>query len=91
MGAFMNWKRWLKFDPYKKLWFWAGRPFTYILRDLWVDFEYLWIIGFTAFGVWLGHNYNWLDVLVRLAWLTGGFLLGHLFWGAKQIYKQRGK
>ena len=75
-------------------WLWSrigGRPFTYILRDLWVDFEYLWIIGFTCLGVWLGHNYGWLLVLERLAWLTGGFILGHLFWGAKQIYRQRGK
>ena len=86
----MNWKGWLGYDLYKKLWsLVGGRPFTYILRDLWVDFEYLWIIGFIAFGVWLGHNYGWAAVLERLAWLTGGFLLGHFF-GALSRFINRG-
>ena len=88
----MNWKQWLHYDLYKKLWSLVGsRPWTYILRDLWYKFEFIWIIGLIAFGVWMGHNWGWLEVLERMAYLTGGFVLGHLFWGKEIIEGQKDK
>ena len=46
----MDWKRWLKFSPYKKIWFWAGRPFTYIWRDIYHESE--WLVSTLWF--WMG-------------------------------------
>lgn len=73
-------------------WLWSrigGRPWTYIIRDWWVDYEGLWIIGFVAIGALLGH---WLWELIF--WFLGvfalGFVAGHLFWGTKQVYGQKG-
>lgn len=81
----MSWKKWLKFDAYKKLWFWAGRPFTFILRDAWHRFEFVWIVGLVSLGVWLGHNYDWQTVLKGWLLFSVGYLFGHLFWGKKYI------
>ncbi len=87
----MNWKEWLKFNPYKKLWFIAGRPFTFILRDVYHKAEFVWIIGLIAAGVWMGHNLDWLEVLKWMGVFTVGFILGHLFWGRDYIEGQKGR
>lgn len=86
----MKWKQWLIFDPYKKLWCWFGRPFTYILRDIWHRCEFVWIIGLVAIGVAIGHHYDWLMVLKILGIFTIGFIAGHLFWGREYIENQKG-
>lgn len=76
-------------DFYKALWSrLGGRPWTYILRDAWHQFEGLWIIGLVAIGALLGH---WLRDLIfwLLLVFTPGYIAGHLFWGTKYIAGQR--
>lgn len=89
----MNWKAWLKFNPYKKLWSLTpiNRPFTYALRDLWHKAEFVWIVALIAVGVWLGHNFDWIEVLKILGIFTIGYIGGHLFWGKQYIEDQKGK
>ena len=88
----MNIKEWLKFNPYKKLWsITSGRPFTYILRDVWHKAEFVWIIGLISIGVWMGHNFDWIEVLKIMSIFTMGFIFGHLFWGRDYVESQRGK
>ena len=88
----MNWKKWLKYNPYKKLWsLVGGRPWTYISRDFYHKVEYVVIVGFTVLGyylhTWVSHKDFWIGVGV----LTVGFILGHFFWGRKWIPEQEGK
>jgi len=74
-------------------WIWrrtTGRPFTYIIRDWWVDYEPLWIIGMIAIGATLGEYYGWLTVMKILAIFAVGILFGHLFWGTKSRRGQKG-
>jgi len=85
----MNWKDWLSFNPYKKLWFWAGRPFTYILRDIWHKAEFVCIVALIAIGVWAGHHFDWLTILKAMAVFTAGYIGGHLFWGKEYISNQQ--
>ena len=89
----MNWKKWLKFNPYKKLWSLTpiNRPFTYALRDLWHGAEFVWIVALIAVGVWMGHNLDWMEVLKVMGIFTLGFIFGHLFWGKKYIPGQQGE
>jgi len=75
---------------YKILWSrLGGRPWTFILRDLWHHFEWLWIIGLLVGGYLIGKN--GLDHL--LGWViafTIGYVAGHLFWGTSYIPGQKG-
>lgn len=73
-------------------WWWSrfgGRQWTFILRDLWHKAEVVWIIGLVSIGVWMGHNFDWLEVLKILGIFSVGFLFGHLFWGKKYIAGQQ--
>ena len=74
---------------YRIIWKPVGRPFTYILRDIWHRMEFVWIIVLIAVGVWMGHNFDWLEVLKILGVFTIGFIFGHLFWGRKYIPNQK--
>ena len=88
----MNWRDWLKYGAYKKLWSLIGkRPWTYLARDLWHKAEFVWIIGLVAIGVWMGHNFDWIEVLKIMGIFTIGFIIGHFFWGTKYIEGQKGK
>ena len=88
----MNWKQWLGYNLYKKLWSLTpiNRPFTYWLRDLWHKFEFVWIIGLVAIGVWLGHHFDWIEVLKIMGIFTIGYIAGHLWWGKEWIEGERG-
>ena len=78
-------------NPYKMLWsHTTGRPFTYMIRDLWHKAEFVWIIGLVAVGVWMGHNFDWIEVLKIMGIFTIGFIFGHFFWGRKYIPNQQG-
>ncbi len=77
-------------DYYRLLWaHLGGRPWTYILRDLWHRYEWLWIIGLLLGGYSFGkHSFDHL-----LGWLiafTIGYVAGHLFWGKEYIPGQKG-
>lgn len=74
-------------------WWWSrigGRPWTFILRDLWHKFEFVWIIGLISIGVWMGHQFDWLTVLKILSIFAVGYTFGHLFW-CKKYQEGEGK
>jgi len=87
----MTWKEWLGYGLYKKLWsLTTGRPFTFILRDIWHKFEWFWIIALISTGVWMGHHFAWVEVLKYLGVFTVGYIGGHLFWGKEYKPNQQG-
>jgi len=79
-------------NPYKwGLWYWiGGRPWTYILKDLWHKCEIVWVIGLIAIGVALGHHFDWVEVLRIMGIFVIGFIGGHLFWGKDWVENQQG-
>lgn len=90
----MKWKKWLKYNPYKKLWsLIGGRPWTYISRDLYHRFEYLVLVSIFTGGYFLGLcdlvSYKWF--LIIMAGYTIGFIHGHFFWGSEYIENQQGE
>lgn len=69
-------------DIYRWLWsHTTGRPYTYILRDIWHKAEFVWIVALIAVGVVLGHHFDWVTILEIMGIFTIGFTFGHLFWG----------
>ncbi len=91
----MNWKKWLGFNLYKKLWsLIGGRPWTYIYRDLWHRFEIL----MQAQWFWTAVLVLWLldvnipihELLIVWAIYLFGFIMGHFFWGTDWIPGQKG-
>jgi len=84
----MNWKQWLTFGLYKRLWsIIGGRQWTFIIRDTWHKFEGLWIIGLVAVGALLGH-WLWELIFWFLLVFALGYIAGHLFWGKDYIPNQ---
>jgi len=80
-------------DFYKCIWsHTTGRPFTYILRDIWYEAEWVFQTIFFGLGVltlWLTNDL----ILTGILWgvYTLGYIAGHLFWGKDYIKNQRGK
>ena len=73
-------------------WWWSkigGRPWTYILRDWWDDYEFFWIVGLVSLGIWLGHAFTWQPVLKGWLIFSVGYTAGHLFWGKEYIPNQK--
>jgi len=78
-------------DIYHKLWqVIGGRPWTYILRDIWHKYEGLCIIALVAVGAVLGY-WLWPFVFWLLLVFALGYIAGHLFWGTKYIPDQQGE
>ena len=76
---------------YRKLWqSIGGRPWTYILRDIWHKYEGLCIIALVAIGALLGYRL-WPFVFWLLLVFALGYIAGHLFWGKKYIPNQQGE
>ena len=76
---------------YRALWqVIGGRPWTYILRDIWHKYEGLCIIALVAIGAILGY-WLWPLVFWLLLVFALGYIAGHLFWGTKYIPNQQGK
>ena len=74
-------------------WLWkhiGGRKWTYILRDLWHKFEFLWIFILVGIGAILGRSCEIKTLGIILASVTAGYILGHLFWGTKYKENQGG-
>jgi len=64
-------------------WLWlhiGGRPWTYILRDAWDDYEFFWIVGLVSLGIVLGHILAWTTALWGWLVFSAGYIGGHLFW-----------
>ena len=90
----MDWKKWFKYSPYKKLWsLLGGRPWTYITRDLYHKGEYIWLVGLFTGGFLLGRSglvsMKWYVILITS--YTIGFIHGHFFWGTKYKENQEGE
>ena len=89
----INWKKWLTYDPYKKLWgLIGGRPWTYIARDIYHRAEYLWLVGIFIGGYAVGRGglVNWKWFLVIMIAYTIGYIHGHFFWGTSYVENQKG-
>jgi len=97
----MNWKKWLGFSLYKKLWSLIGkRPWTFIRRDFY-HIAPLLNIGFffwggVMFGVYHQTVMAWVNsslwnffIFTFGVWLIGGIQC-HFFWGSKWIKGQKG-
>lgn len=96
-GEKMNWKAWLKYDLYKKLWSLIGkRPWTFIYRDVWHQYEWFPQIQWLATGIaaeWARQywQFPWWAHLVWIGIYTYGYINGHFFWGTKWLRSQKGK
>ena len=94
----MNWKKWLGYDIYKKLWsLFGGRPWTYIYRDIWHKYEYFPQAQWFFTGVLIVYvAEHWIIVpwwvLILIFWIiyTYGYINGHFSWGTKYIPGQQG-
>ena len=74
---------------YRQLWSRVGgRPWTFILRDIWHQTEGLCILALVAAGTVLGR-YLWHEVLWYLLSFALGYVGGHLFWGRQYIPHQK--
>ena len=81
-------------DIYKWLWSRIGkRPWTYIARDIYHKFEYIWLVGLFVggFAVGISRLVSWKWLLVIMAAYTIGYIHGHFFWGSKYIEGQEGE
>ena len=78
-------------EIYKTLWqAIGGRPWTYIMRDIWHKYEGLCIIILVTLGALLGH-WLWPLAFWLLLIFAIGYIAGHLFWGTKYIPDQTGE
>jgi hypothetical protein len=76
---------------YKAVWkVIGGRPWTYILRDIWHKYEGLCIIALVAVGALLGHRF-WPQLLWLFLTFTGVISPDNLFWGKDYIPDQKGE
>lgn len=89
--------KWLDYNIYKKLWsLIGGRPWTYILRDIWHRFEWFPQMEWYAYGA-LTHyaiekfNLPWWVHFIPIALYTHGYIKGHIHWGTKYEPGQKGQ
>ena len=89
MGWRISLYRWL----YTRI---GGRPWTYIIRDIYHQAE--WIIQTFWFGLgvlftWFILVNSWPMWILAIVWgaYTFGYVSGHLHWGTKYIAGQGGK
>ena len=68
----------------------GGRPWTYITRDLYHKFEYIWLVGLfiSGFAVGISGLVSWKWLLVITAAYTIGYIHGHSFWGTGYVENQ---
>jgi hypothetical protein len=79
-------------NPYK--WLWGrigGRPWTYIIRDIYHCGEWLMITILILIGILMGKYLSWFIVWLVLGIFTVGYIGGHCFWGTKYIQGQEGE
>jgi len=73
-------------------WLWSkigGRPWTYIIRDFYHEYEWFFIAGFVLLGAVLRCYYSLKTIAIGLGVFTIGYIFGHLFWGSKWVEGQR--
>jgi len=77
---------------YRQLWSrLGGRPWTYILRDIYHEAEWLVQTFFFAIGAAAGHFAPWWALAAAWTLYTAGYISGHLFWGTGYRPGQQGR
>jgi hypothetical protein len=74
-------------------WLWSrigGRPWTYILRDVYHEAEWLIQTIWYLIGMLVGMAVGWQVALIIWLIYTFGYINGHLFWGTRWIKGQKG-
>ena len=74
-------------------WLWTrigGRPWTYIIRDVYHQIEWLSQMTWLVIGGIVGMYFGWPGIGVFIVLYTLGYLNGHFHWGTKYIQNQRG-
>ena len=81
----MNFYRWL----WNRI---GGRPWTYIARDVYHKFEYIWLVGLfiSGFAVGISGLVSWKWLIIIIAVYTIGYIHGHFFWGTPYKENQQG-
>ncbi len=83
---------WLQYSVYKKLWsIIGGRPWTFITRDIWHQFEYIMQMAWFFIGIGIYIWIGWFGVLLFIIFYTLGYINGHFFWGKKYMPWQKGE
>jgi hypothetical protein len=86
----MNWKEWLKYDFYRKLWsLFGGRPWTYIYRDIYRKYEIFIQSQWFFTGLAIFYFFGWQGVMLFWIFYTFGYINGHFFWGTKIVEGQK--
>ena len=75
---------------YKVIWsHTTGRPFTYVIRDIYHSLEYFVIVFCFLAGAIVKTYASWKTIGIILGIWTLGYIAGHLFWGTKYIAGQK--
>ncbi len=78
-------------DFYRELWSRiGGRPWTYILRDLWHQWEWVPQLWWFLLGFSVAQFTDWRGVAIAWAIYTYGYLNGHIHWGTRYKPDQHG-
>ena len=78
-------------NAYKWLWTrLGGRPWTYIIRDVYHQAEWLTQVAWLVIGSAIGIYFGWVGVGIFIGIYTYGYINGHFHWGTKYIQNQRG-
>ncbi len=91
----MNWKNWLNYSIYKKLWSIIGkRPWTWIYRDIWHKLEWFPQMQWAATGIGFEYlrqflDFPWWSHFIWVGLYSYGYINGHFFWGKKYIPNQQ--
>lgn len=73
-------------------WWWSkfgGRPWTYILRDIWHKYESIPIVVLMTTGATITHFWGIKTVFMVLGIFLVGYIAGHLFFGKEYIENQQ--
>lgn len=88
----MNWKAWLGYNAYKKLWsLLGGRPWTFVARDIYHKFEYVVLMGLLIVGYHARELLSHREFYWTLGAITLGYIWGHFFWGKEWEEGQQGR
>jgi len=74
-------------------WVWShttGRPFTYVLRDVYHKVEFIALVSLVFTGFGLSYILDWDWMLIIMAAYSVGFIHGHIFWGTDYLDNQGG-
>ena len=96
----MKLKKWLSFSLYKKLWsLIGGRPWTFVRRDWFHEFEIINIVFFVSIGfvsgIFFWDIYYWFVahpyflILLVAGFYFVGVLQGYFYWGKKWVKGQK--